>query len=156
MADHQHDANATNLWRYFQDVITWTQSTFTNYRKEIKGIDLGLLYNKYKDDVIDTDALEIRIKELMQDDDVTSKKGVFTYVLTGEEKYLNIRAFTANQRREAYEKQNGICPVCQEQFKLEEWMQITLLNGLIMVKQYLIIAECYVLKITVVLLNLQI
>ena len=120
MSKHQHDANATTLWLYFKNVIDWTKITFPNYRKEIKGVDLGLLYNNYKDDVIDTDALEIRIKELMQDDDVTSNKGIFTYVLTGEEKHLNIRAFTDNDRRKVYEKQNGICPVCQEHYELEK------------------------------------
>ena len=56
----------------------------------------------------------------MMDDDVTNKKGIYEYVLSGKEKHLNIRAFTDNQKREAYECQNGKCPICKEDFKIEE------------------------------------
>lgn len=56
----------------------------------------------------------------MQDEDVTSKKGIYEYLLTGKEKHLNIRAFTPNQKREAYEKQDGICPVCKKHYELDE------------------------------------
>ena len=35
----------------------------------------------------------------MIDDDVTNKKGVYIYVLTRNEKHLNIRAFTDNQKK---------------------------------------------------------
>lgn len=41
----------------------------------------------------------------MEDEDVGSKKGIYSYVLNGKEKYLNIRAFSPNQKREAYERQ---------------------------------------------------
>ena len=56
----------------------------------------------------------------MQDEDVTKKSGIYAYVLTRNEKYLNIRAFTDKQKREAYEKQQGICVKCKDQFELEE------------------------------------
>ena len=39
---------------------------------------------------------------------------------TGKEKHLNIRAFTPNQKREAYERQKGICPDCKEHFDISE------------------------------------
>lgn len=93
---------------------------FPKYRKEMKGLEWGLLYNAHKDAVLDPNALESRIKALMMDDDVTNKKGVYAYVLTGEEKYLNIRAFTESQKRAAYERQGGICPVCKRPFPFEE------------------------------------
>lgn len=54
----------------------------------------------------------------MADDDVTKKSGVYLYVLTRQEKHLSIRSFTDNQKREAYEQQNGICPSCMEHFEL--------------------------------------
>lgn len=56
----------------------------------------------------------------MQDEDVGNKKGIYTYVLTRKERFLNIRAFTDNQKREAYERQNGICPVCTEHYEISE------------------------------------
>ena len=56
----------------------------------------------------------------MQDNDVTNKKGIYEYVLTRKEKHLNIRAFDDNQKREAYEIQKGICPVCKQHYQIVE------------------------------------
>ena len=120
MALHQHDENANQIWIYFKRVIEWVETIFPQKRKEMKGIEWGLLYNAYKDVELDPSALESKIKSLMMDDDVTDKKGIYSYVLTGEEKYLNIRVFTENQKREAYERQNGICSKCGKQFQLNE------------------------------------
>lgn len=120
MSIHQHDPNANELWTYFRNVIEWVQLTFTNYRKEMKGINWGALYNQFKNNTYDTDILEQEIQTLMIDDDVTNKKGIYSYVLTRNEKYLNIRAFTENQKRSAYEKQNGICNNCGKHFDIKE------------------------------------
>lgn len=112
MSIHQHDPNANELWLYFLAVINWVETTFIKNRKEMKGINWGMLYNTYKDKQFDTSALEEEIKKLMMDDDVTNKKGIYFYVLTRNEKYLNIRAFTESQKRVVYERQNGNCPHC--------------------------------------------
>ncbi len=56
----------------------------------------------------------------MQDEDVTKKPGIYDYVLTGNERSLSIRAFTDNMKREAYERQGGICPVCNKPFGVGE------------------------------------
>ncbi|MGN0728825.1 HNH endonuclease family protein [Treponema sp.] len=120
MALHQHDPNANELTLYFQNIISWVKTAFPKYRKEMKGIEWGFLYNKFKDSAIDSKAVEEKITALMQDDDVTNKKGIYEYVLDGEEKHLNIRAFTPNQKREAYERQNGICAVCEKHFEIDE------------------------------------
>jgi hypothetical protein len=120
MAKHQHVNNADELWQYFQDVIAWVRKTFTKYRKEMKDVAWGKLYNENKDRKFDSKELEKEIAKLMEDEDVTNKKGIYPYVLTGEAKHLNIRAFSPNQKREAYERQTGICPVCKKHFKIEE------------------------------------
>ena len=122
MSIHQHDPNANELWMYFRNVIDWVKLTFPTYRKEMKGIYWGSLYDEFKENIIDTDKLEQKIQALMMDDDVSNKKGVYPYVLTGNQKYLNIRAFTPGQKRAAYERQNGICPRCEDgkHYKLEE------------------------------------
>lgn len=120
MSKHQHDPNANELWTYFRNVIEWIQLTFTKYRKEMKGIDWGNLYDNYMDKVYDTAELERYIQSLMMDDDVTNKKGIYTYVLTKNDKYLNIRAFTENQKREAFERQNGICAKCNLAFDISK------------------------------------
>ncbi|MCL2303884.1 MAG: DUF262 domain-containing protein [Planctomycetaceae bacterium] len=120
MAKNQHVQNANELWLYFQAVIQWVQATFPTYRKEMKGLPWGKLYNRFKGDSFDTTKLEKRIKELMENDDVTSKKGIYEYVLTGEERCLNIRAFSETMRRGAFERQGGICPKCGQRFALEQ------------------------------------
>ena len=120
MSAHQHDPNASALWRYFQDVITWVKAVFPKYRKEMKGVDWGSLYNQFKDVVFDADKLETQVADLMMDEDVTKKSGIYPYVLTGEERHLNIRTFTDNQKREAYERQQGVCIKCGNHFELNE------------------------------------
>jgi hypothetical protein len=120
MSKNQHEPNANELWLYFQSVINWVKAIFPNYRREMKGIEWGFLYNEFKDQKFDSKKLEEEITNLMEDEDVGSKKGIYIYVLTRQEKFLNIRAFTPNQKREAYERQKGICPVCKEYFEIEE------------------------------------
>ena len=58
MGKHQHDKNATPLWQYFQKVIAWAKATFPEYRREMKGVEWGVLYNQFKDKEVDTDKLE--------------------------------------------------------------------------------------------------
>lgn len=120
MAKQQHKPNANELWLYFQAVINWIKATFPHYRREMKGIAWGELYNMHKGDEIDPTKLEKEITLLMADEDVTNKKGIYPYVLNRKERHLNIRAFSDNQKREAYEQQKGICPVCSKHFGLED------------------------------------
>jgi hypothetical protein len=120
MSKNQHEPNATELWLYFQSVINWVKANFTKYRREMKGIKWGILYNEFKDEKYDAKKLEEQIATLMEDEDVGNKKGIYSYVLTGKEKHLNIRAFNDKQKREAYEKQKGICVECKKHFELNE------------------------------------
>ena len=120
MATHQNDNNANELWLYFSKVIDWVKVLFKEYRKEMKGIDFGLLYNEYNNKYFDADELEEKVKQLMIDDDVTNRKGVYEYLITDDEKYLNIRAFSDGQKRLVYESQKGICGVCGNHFEIEE------------------------------------
>lgn len=120
MGKHQHDPNATALWLYFQSVITWVKSTFVNKRKNyMKGVDWGSLYNKFKDNVYNTDEIEAETAKLMADDDVENKKGIYPYILTRDERYLGIRAFSYSMKQKVYEQQKGICPICGEHFEIE-------------------------------------
>ena len=120
MGKHQHEKNAEELWAYFRKVIAWVKKIFTNYRREMKGVQWGPLYNELKNKKFDSVKLENEISKLMEDEDVTKKSGIYPFVLTRDEKVLNIRAFTAKQKREAFEKQKGICAKCKGHFKLGE------------------------------------
>ena len=121
MGKHQHDEDASPLWEYFQSVINWVESTFTNTRsKFMKGIDWGLLYNEYKDANLDPDEIEEETAGLIFDDDVQRKPGIYPYILTREEKHLNIRAFSDSMKQKVYEKQSGICVRCDDEFIIKE------------------------------------
>lgn len=117
MSIHQHDTHATPLWQYFQNVINWVQTIFPKYRKEMKGLEWGLMFNKYSNKNYNPQELEERIVELMQDDDITKRSGIYEYLLSGDEKHLNIRAFTDNEKRKVYEEQQGICPHCVKEHR---------------------------------------
>ena len=118
MATHQHDQNAGALWNYFQSVITWVTTTFTKKRKFMKGVEWGLFYNKYKDKNFDTKAIEEETTKLIADDDVTKKSGIYPYILTRDERYLSIRAFTDTMKQKVYERQSGICVKCENKFDM--------------------------------------
>lgn len=124
MSQHQHDTNCNELWLYFQTVINWVQATFPNYRSKLmKGLDWGIFYNKFGTGKYDPKTLEAHIVELLDDEDVTNQKGIYEYLLDGEERHLNIRAFSPKMARTSYERQKGICPKCGKHFEIEE-MQV--------------------------------
>ena len=122
MGIHQHDANAKELWRYFEDVMEWVQRAFPKYRKEMKGLPWGEFYNEFKDQGFEKigEENERRVSELYKDNEVTKKSGIYQYILTDNEKYLSLRAFDDDIKSQVYERQNGICPMCREHYAIEE------------------------------------
>lgn len=68
MAQHQFDPNANKLWAYFVSVIAWVRSTFPKYRREMKGLDWGAMFDDFGHGLYDTDALEKQIHDLGEDD----------------------------------------------------------------------------------------
>lgn len=120
MSEHQHDTNANELWLYFQSVINWVNILFPVYRKEMKGIEWGFLYNRYHNNSYDSKKLEARILELIDDDEVSSNKGIYEYLFDGEEKHLSLRQFDDKTKRKVYERQKGICAICGKPFAIEE------------------------------------
>ena len=120
MAIHQYDPNANQLWAYYMQVITWVKTTFKKYRKEMKGLDWGAMFDEFGSNIYDTEQLESEIHRLMEDDEIMKKAGIYHYVLSGDLRDLSFRTFDKKQKREAYERQKGICAHCGKPFKLEE------------------------------------
>ena len=120
MSEHQHDSNANELWLYFKSVIDWVMILFPHYRKEMKGIEWGILYNKYHQNSYDSKVLEQKIVALIDDDDVGSIKGIYEYLFDGLEKHLSLRQFDDKTKKKVYQKQQGICAKCGKHFQLEE------------------------------------
>ena len=120
MADHQHNFSAVDLWNYYTSVIEWVKAVFPKYRTSMKGRNWGRMYDCFKDRNLSATELEEQIAELMKDDDVTSKQGVYEYVLTGNEELLNIRRFSESQKEAKYEEQERLCTTCGEEFEFNE------------------------------------
>lgn len=113
--------NANELWLYFQNVIAWVGVTFpVTRKKQMQGVDWGGLHKLFGNEEHDPDALEAEIDRLMRDDDVTNKSGIYSYVLSHDERHLNIRAFTEAQKMTAYSEQDGICKSCGQHFEFEQ------------------------------------
>lgn len=130
MSAHQKAQDASELWLYFQNVIGWVEKTFgidkhsKNYRKEMCGLNWGYLYNRYHTNEYDANEMEKKVNELMSNDEVTDKKGVYEYLLSGEDENLacklSKRTFSNTDKRTAYERQKGICPITNAYYPIEE------------------------------------
>jgi len=120
MGKHQHDSNAEPLWEYFKAVISWVNSYFKPRPKLMRGLDWGRFYDEYKDAPVNYDATEKRIQELIQDEEVQKQRGIYEYILTGEERHLNLRTFDNAVKQRVYERQGGKCAQSGEEYPLSE------------------------------------
>ena len=123
MAVHQHDANANELWLYFQKVIAWVKVVFVRSPdREMKGLDWGRLYAAYHERAYDSASVDAEVNRLRADTAVDSKKGIYEYVLGGctDTRLLSIRMFDERTKATKYAQQtasaqaDGVsnCPLC--------------------------------------------
>lgn len=122
MNTHRRDSNANELISHFESVLEWVRKLFPHYRSLMKNVDWGPLYQEHGDKGFlgkyDPRRLESEVQRLLSDDDVTSKRGIYPYLLTEDERWLSVRRFTDSMRRSAYERQGGICVRCDKHFPL--------------------------------------
>ena len=116
MSKNQNNSKASDLWSYFNKVIKWVKTIFIEYRNEMKGVDFGFLYNKFKNKKLNPNTLEKRIAKLMDDEEIQKRSGIYFYVLDGEKKHLNLRAFPEKIKQLVYERQKGQCQRCKKKF----------------------------------------
>lgn len=122
MAEHQHDANADSERQYFFKVIDWANMLFDGKWKIKKGQPWGELYNLYHNNEYNSAFLHSEVDRLLLDDEVekSGKSGIIRYLLSGEEKYLNLRTFSEAQKLTLYQRQGGLCNICKKPFPIEE------------------------------------
>lgn len=122
MSAHQHNKDAHELWTYWRAVFDWVKLVFPNQdsarARLMKGLPWGEWYNNYKEKKLNASAFEKRIIDLIDDDEVDNKRGIYEYLLTGNEKTLNLRAFDEKTKQKIYAKQKGICPACKKSFEI--------------------------------------
>lgn len=113
MQAHRDDPDANDLWNYYEDIFAWVQKIFgAGYDKSMKGVPWGFLYNAHKDDNLDPALIQAEAERLLADSEVQKKAGIYPYLLTGEEKYLNIRQFDSDVALSVYHAQGGKCALC--------------------------------------------
>lgn len=120
MMNHSQDKNADALWKYIEDVFTWVENIFGKFDKTMNGVEWGYLYNRHKDDTLDPQTVQCQVAKLMADDEVQKKSNIYEFVLTGEAKILNLRAFVERDKITMYNRQNGLCALCGKPFDIKE------------------------------------
>lgn len=120
MASHQRDPQASSLWLYFQSVVAWVRANLPTYPKEMKGWEWSILFIYFNSEHHDTAKLESHVTELMLDEELQNNLGIYTFVVDGLERHLSLRTFNDKQKRETYERQDGICAKCGQHFEFDE------------------------------------
>ena len=121
MSEHQHDLNAVPLWTYFQSVLHWAMDTFNmkKFKKIMKGLDWAKFYDEYHEKSLDIKDMEQRIVDCLSDDEIQKPQGIIPYVLTGDERNLDLRAFPEKIKLAVWEQQGHKCTLCGKEFDIE-------------------------------------
>lgn len=123
LSKHRYDQEISEVKEYFNAVIDWVSTIFTDVYDEMNRVDWGPLYEKYHSKSYDPEMLSKRVSELYTDTQVTDAKGIWEFLLGGEteSKLLNIRVFDETTKRASYAAQTasaqktGVsnCPLCE-------------------------------------------
>ncbi len=122
MSAHRNDKNINELRAYFNAVIDWVSTVFTDVLPEMRGLEWGRLYETYHGKSYDPKKMSTAVRKLAADDYVTNRKGIFEYLLGGstDKRLLAVRVFDEKTKRVAYNKQTqdaqakdkSNCPLC--------------------------------------------
>ncbi|MDO4993569.1 MAG: DUF262 domain-containing protein [Bacteroidales bacterium] len=122
MSLHRHDTTIDELKRYFNTVIDWIASVFTDVESEMRGLEWGRLYETYHTQPYNAETVAKQVHDLYADPYVKNRKGIFEYVLGGctDKRLLDIRIFDEATKRKVYQRQTAEaalhdvsnCPLC--------------------------------------------
>jgi hypothetical protein len=122
MSRHRNDTNITELKNYFDSVLDWVSTVFTDDEKEMCGLDWGRLYEAYHNHPYNPQEVSAKVKNLYADPYVKSRKGIFEYILGGstDTKLLDVRVFDDPTKKSVYATQTANaekadtsnCPLC--------------------------------------------
>ena len=122
MALHRYDTDISELTNHFETVLAWVDSIFDYTGSEVCGLNWGRLYAEYHTNAYQKDTVSARVNALLEDEQVSDKRGIFEYILGGEAdtRLLNIRVFDKKTINTVYQKQTALarskgisnCPHC--------------------------------------------
>lgn len=122
MSQHRSDKNINAVKTYFNSVIDWVSSVFTDVESEMRGLEWGRLYEQYHKKAYNPAKVSVEVQKLYGDPYVKNRKGIFEYILSGsaDTKLLDVRVFDEatkktiykTQTKEAETKGKSNCPLC--------------------------------------------
>jgi 5-methylcytosine-specific restriction endonuclease McrA len=122
LSRHRYDTNINELKAYFNSVIDWVSTLFTDVESEMRGLEWGRLYEAYHHKPYNPSEIAQEVKKLYSDPYVKNRKGIFEYILGGsvDTKLLDVRVFDdatkksvyATQTAQAQEEGVSNCPLC--------------------------------------------
>ena len=107
MSGHRFDKNITELKKYFNGVIDWVSSVFTDVESEMRGLEWGRLYETYHKKSYNLKKVSEEVQKLYGDPYVKNRKGIFEFILGGstDTKLLDVRVFDDATKKSVYKKQ---------------------------------------------------
>ena len=122
MSRHRYDKNINELKKYFNSVIDWISSVFTDVESEMSGLEWGRLYEAYHKKSYNPKKVSEEVQKLYGDPYVKNRKGIFEFILGGstDMKLLDVRIFDEATKKSIYKKQTtkaekkkeSNCPHC--------------------------------------------
>jgi hypothetical protein len=122
MSRHRFDKNINELKKYFNSVINWVSSVFTDVESEMRGLEWGRLYEDYHARAYNPAKISAEVQKLYADPYIKNRKGIFEFILGGsvDTKLLEVRIFDEATKKTVYATQtakaekNGEsnCPHC--------------------------------------------
>jgi len=122
MSRHRFDNNISELKIYFNSVLDWVSSVFTDVESEMRGLEWGRLYEEYHKKAYNPAKISAEVQKLYADPYVKNRKGIYEYILGGsiDTKLLDVRVFDdatkksvhASQTKKAEAIGESNCPLC--------------------------------------------
>ena len=122
MSSHRNSGSIDELKVYFNSVLDWVSTVFTDVEKEMQGREWGRLYETYHKKSYDPAKVSAQLKQLYGDPYVKNRQGIFEYILgdSTDKKLLDLRVFDkatsqsvyAQQTKKAQADGTSNCPTC--------------------------------------------
>ncbi len=122
MSRHRKDTEIAGLETYFNRMIDWISSVFTDVENEMRGLEWGRLYEEYNKKEYAPASVSDKVRKLYVDPYVKGRKGIFEFILGGstDTRLLEARFFDEAITRSVYKDQTtkaevesvSNCPLC--------------------------------------------
>ena len=109
MSRHRFYKDINELKKYFNSVIDWVSSVFTDVESEMRGLEWGRLYEAYHKKAYNPAKVSAEVQKLYADPYVKNRKGIFEYILGGsvDTKLLEVRVFDEATKKAVYTTQTA-------------------------------------------------